>query len=149
MHHQVDQRPVAEPVAEARLREHVRRVRHRLHPAGDDELDVAGADHRVGDLDRADRRGAHLVDRVGGRLDREPGPDRRLARRRLAGAALEHLAHDHVVRLLRLDPGALERRADRDRAELGRRVRREAAAELAERRPDRADDDAAGHRFER
>ena len=58
-------RPVAEPVAEARLRERVRRVRHRLHPAGDDELGVAGADHRVGDLDRPDRGGAHLVDRVG------------------------------------------------------------------------------------
>ena len=55
---------VAHLVAEARLRQRVRRVRHRLHAARDDDLDVAGADHRVGDLDRADRRRAHLVDRV-------------------------------------------------------------------------------------
>ena len=84
-------------------------------------LDVAGADHRVGDLDRADRRGADLVDRVRRRLDRQPRGDRRLPRGRLPRAALEHLAHDHVLRLVRLDPGALERGADRDRAELGRR----------------------------
>ena len=48
--------PSPEPVAEARLLEEVRRVRHRLHPAGDDHAVVAGADHLVGDLDRADAR---------------------------------------------------------------------------------------------
>ena len=43
-------------------------------------------------------------------LDRQPGADRRLPRGRLAGAALQHLAHDHVLDLLVLDPGAVERR---------------------------------------
>ena len=117
--HQVDQRPVAEPVAEARPGERVRRVRHRLHPARDDELGVARADHRVGDLDRADRRGADLVDRVGGRLDRDPRADRRLPRRRLAGARLQHLAHDHVVGLA----AARSRRARAPRGSRSRRAR--------------------------
>ena len=32
---------------------------------------------------------------------------------------LEHLAHDHVVDLVTGDPGPVERRLDRDAAELG------------------------------
>ena len=98
--HQVDDRAVAEPVAEARLLEDVRRVRHRLHAARDDHVVVAGADHLVGDLDRAHAGGADLVDRVARDLLREPRADRRLPGRRLAGAALEHLAHDHVLDLV-------------------------------------------------
>ena len=62
--HRVDQLAVTQPVAEARLLQEVRRVGHRLHPARDDHLVIAGADHRVRDLDGADRRGADLVDRV-------------------------------------------------------------------------------------
>ena len=62
-----------------------------------------------------------------GTLDRHPGADRRLARGRLAGAGLQHLAHDHVLDLARLDAGALERGADRDRAELRRGIPGEAA----------------------
>ena len=145
--HRVDQRAVAEPVAEARLLEEVRRVRHRLHPAGDDELGVAGADHRVGDLDRADRRRAHLVDRVRRRLDRQPGADRRLPRRRLAGARLQHLAHDHVLGLVGLEADALERRPDRDRAELGRLVASRARRRACPNGVRTArDDDASGSR---
>ncbi len=108
--HQVDERPVAHPVALARLRQRVRRVRHRLHPAGDDHLDVARADHRVCDLDGADRRGADLVHRVGRDVDRDPRADRGLPRRSLAGAGLQHLAHDHVLHFAPLEADALERR---------------------------------------
>ena len=54
---------------------------------------------------------------------------------------LEHLAHDHVLGLVRLEPDALERGLDHDRAELRRLVAREPAAELAERRADGGDDD--------
>ena len=102
--HVVEELAVAEPVAEARLREQVGRVRHRLHPAGDDDVVEAGADHQVGDLDRADRRRAHLVDRVGGNLLRDPRADRRLPGGRLAGAGLQHLAHDDVADLCRVEP---------------------------------------------
>ena len=44
-----------------------------------------------------------------------------------------------------LEPDSLERGADRDRAELGRRLLLQAAAELAERRADGGDDDGAAH----
>ena len=48
-----------------------------------------------------------------------PGLDLRLARGDLALAGLQHLAHDDVLDLLGRDVGALERRLDRDAAELG------------------------------
>ena len=114
-------------------------------PARDDDLVLAGADHQIGDLDRANRRRADLVDRVGGNLDRDPGADRRLARGRLARSRLEHLAHDHVPDLARIDAGPLEPCADHDRPELGRRQRRETAAELPEGGPDGGDDHGAAH----
>src|SRR3712207_8437604 len=41
-----------------------------------------------------------------------------LPRRDLAGAGLQHLAHDHVLHLVRGDPGALQRRPDGDLTEL-------------------------------
>src|SRR5439155_7270744 len=55
------------------------------------------------------------------------------------------LAHDHVVDLLAPELDALERRTNRNRAELGRCVALEPAAETAERRADGGDDDAAAH----
>src|SRR5205823_4105090 len=67
------------------------------------------------------------------------------ARGRLARSRLQHLAHDHVLDLVGLEPRALERGADDDRPELGRRLVGERAAELAERRADGGDDDGAGH----
>ena len=69
-----------------------------------------------------------------------PAPIGRLARGRLPGSGLQHLAHDHVLRLLRLEADSLQRAADRDRAELRRLVAGEGAAELAEGRADRRDD---------
>ena len=139
--HEVDHGPVAQPVAEARLLEDVGRVRHRLHAARDDHVVVAGADHLVGDLDGANARGAHLVDGVARNLLREARAHSRLAGGRLAGAALEDLAHDHVLDLVVADVDAVERGADRDRPELGRLVVAQAASELAEGRANGRDDD--------
>ena len=53
-----------------------------------------------------------------------------------------------VLDLVRLEPGALERGADRDRPELRRGHVREAAAEPPERRPDGRDDHRACHGFQ-
>ena len=143
MHHEVDELAVAELVAEAGLRNGVRRVRHRLHAAGHDHVVVAGADHRVRDLHRADARRAHLVDRVRGHVDRQPGADGGLPRGRLAGTALEHLSHDGVLDVAVLHVHAVERAADGDRAQLGRLLGRQTAAELPERRADGRNDDGA------
>ena len=129
--HRVERLHVAHAGAEARLREHVGRLRHRLHPAGDGDLDVTGADRGVEHAGGAHARGADLVDRLGGDLLRDPGVDLRLARRDLARAGLQHLAHHDVLHLLGRDAGALERGLDGDAARArwpsGMRVRRRAS----------------------
>ena len=60
--HRVDRLHVAHAEAEAGAGQQVGSVRHRLHPAGDADLEVAGADRLVGEPDRAHARGADLVD---------------------------------------------------------------------------------------
>ena len=141
----VENLTVAQPVAKAALREHVRSARHRLHPACHDDVVPTRGDHQLGDLECPDRRRADLVDRVRGNLLRDPGSDRGLSRGRLPRPCLEHLAHHDVADVLRLDAGAIEPRADRDRAKLGRGHVREAAAKAAERRANGGDDDGVGH----
>ena len=68
---------------------------------------------------RAQPGGADLVDRLRGDLLGDAGLDLRLARGDLALTGLQHLAHHDVLDLLGLHPGALQRRLDRDAAELG------------------------------
>ena len=143
--HVVEHLAVPEPVAKPGLRQQVGSVRHRLHAAGDDDVVLAAADHQVGDLDRADRRGAHLVDRVGRDLLRDPRAYRGLPRRCLPRTRLQHLAHDHVADLAGVDGRTLERSADRDRAELRRRQAGETAAQAPEGRSHGADDHGATH----
>ena len=58
----VDELGVAVAVALARLGQQVRRLGHRLHAAGDDDLELAGADELVGHRDGAQARQADLVD---------------------------------------------------------------------------------------
>ena len=106
----VDQLGVAQAVAEARLGQQVGTLVHGLHAAGDDDLGVAGADRRGGQHDRLEPRAADAVDRRRRRRVGQTGLEERLARRRLAGAALEHLAHEDFV--------------DRRRRRLSRPVRR-------------------------
>ena len=79
----------------------VGRLRHRLHAAADRELDVAGAHGLVDHPDGAHARRAHLVDRLGGDLDRDPGVDLRLPARDLALSGLQHRAHHDVLDLRR------------------------------------------------
>ena len=60
--HRVDERGVAVLEALARLRQQVRGVGHRLHAAGDDDLELAGADQLVGQRDGVEAGEADLVD---------------------------------------------------------------------------------------
>ena len=106
VHHRVDERGVAEPEPGPRAGQQVRRLRHRLHPSGNDDLGVAGTDHLIRQVDGVQTREAHLVDRVGGDGHGDAGLDGGLAGRDLALAGLEDLAHQHVVDLVRCDPGA-------------------------------------------
>ena len=119
---------VAHPEAEARVRQQVGRLAHRLHAAGDGDLAVAGADPLVGEAERAHARGADLVDRFRGDLLRDAALDLGLARGNLALAGLQDLAEDDLLDLLGADAGALQGGLDRDarrararRAKRGRR----------------------------
>jgi len=97
VHHGVDQGGVPDAKAGAGARQEVRRLRHRLHPAGHHNVGVAGTDHLVSQVDRVETREADLVDGV--RRDRhgDAAFDRGLARRDLALAGQEDLTHEHVV----------------------------------------------------
>src|SRR5262249_25026799 len=86
-----------------------------------------------------------LVDRVGRHLLGDPGRHGCLPRGRLADPGLQHLTHDHVLDLARLERGPRERLANRNRAELRRGVRSEGATEAAEGRSHSGDDDGPAH----
>ena len=121
------------------------RVAHRLHAAGHRDLDVAGLDALVREHHRLQARAAHLVDGQRGDVVGEPALERRLARRRLAGAGRDDVAHDAFVDRRRVDAGARDRFADDQRAQLRRGEILERAEELAGGHADGADDDGFGH----
>ena len=141
----VDERPVAQPIAEARPRQEVGRAVHALHAAGDDHLGVTGPDLGGAEHDGLQSRAADAVDRRRARRHRQPTAQGRLPGGRLAGTGLEHLAHEDLIdRDIGREAAPLDSRADGDAAELDRRHLGQRAAELADRRPGGADEvDAA------
>jgi acetyl-CoA acetyltransferase len=114
--HRVDELHVAVLEAFARLRQQVRSVGHRLHPAGDDDVVLTGADQLVGERDRVDPGQADLVDRDRRNGHRNAGLVGCLAGRDLAGAGLDDLAEDDVLHLVTGDPGLLQGTLDRHSA---------------------------------
>ena len=144
-HGRIDERPVAEAIAEAGPGQEVRRAVHALHAARDDDVGVTGADLGGAEHDRLESRAADAVDRRRARRHRQTAAQRRLSSRRLAGAGLEHLAHEDLVdRDVGRQAAPLDRGSDGDAAELDRGDVGQRAAELADRRAGRADEvDAA------
>jgi hypothetical protein len=116
--HRVDQRGVAVLESLARAGQQVRCVRHRLHPARDDDVVLARGDELVGEGDRIQAGQAHLVDRERRDGHRDTAFDGCLAGGDLTGAGLQHLTHDHVVDGVARDTGAGECRFDRDSSEV-------------------------------
>ena len=106
----------------------VRRVGHRLHAAGDDDVGLAGGDHLVGEVDGVEPGQAHLVDVDRRHAHRDAGLDGGLAARHLALAGHQHLAHDRRGRPRRAPrrPARARRRwrRRRGRRRRGRRGRR-------------------------
>ena len=98
----------------------MRRARHRLLAAGDDDLGVPGLDRLGGEHDRLEARAAHLIDGERRNGGRQAGLDERLAGGRLAGAALNHLAEDDFFDRAGVDAGPDHRVTNDHGAELGR-----------------------------
>ncbi len=118
----------------------VRRVGHRLHAAGHDDVGVAHRHHLMREVDRVEARQADLVDVDRRDVHRDAGLAGSLASRYLTGAGHQHLAHDHVIDVLGSDAGPREGLGDRDAAEIGSRERCERTAHLADRGTSAGDD---------
>jgi hypothetical protein len=142
--HVVADRHVAE-LGALPLVDQVRRVGHRLHAAGHHDVELAGPDQLVGQRDRVEPGETHLVDRDGRRGHRDAGHDRGLPGGDLAGAGLQHLAHDHVLDLVGADAAALEGGLDRVAAERGGGKGLQIAEQAAHRSAGATDDYRRGH----
>ncbi|MCY1231471.1 hypothetical protein D9M72_439210 [compost metagenome] len=130
--HRVDHLEIAHLHAAAKMRA-MRRHRHGLHAAGDDDIRITGCN-----LLHAERHGtktgtAELVHAPGGFLLRKTRLHRRLTRRVLALAGLQDLAEDHLVDLACLDACALEHALDDGGAEFVRRCVGECTVEGSDR----------------
>ena len=145
VHHRVDDLLVADAVAGPGPGEEVGRLGHGLHAAGHHDVGLAGLDHLVGQVDGVDAREAHLVDGAGGHGHRDAAVDGRLAGGDLAGAGLEHLAHEDVVDLLTGEAGPLEGGLDGEATELGGGEPRQRPGQLADRRASAGQDHGTSH----
>jgi hypothetical protein len=143
--HVVDERGVAVLGALTRTEQHVRGLRHRLLAAGDDDLVLAGADELVGERNGVQAGEAHLVDGERRNVQRDAALVRGLTRGDLAGAGLEHLAHDHVVDLVAAHPGLLEGALDGVATQVGSGLRLQTAEQAADGGARTGDDDGLGH----
>jgi len=101
--HRVDGLDVAEPVAEARAGQEVRRACHGFHPAGHHDLGGAGLDRLDGAVDGFHPGAADHADLEGRHGVRQPGAERDLAGGVLPEARGEHIAHDDMLDALRVD----------------------------------------------
>src|SRR6185295_9938779 len=111
---------------------------------------VARPDRLGGEHHGLEPRPADLVDRQRRHGPRETGVNRRLAARRLAHPALEHVPHDHFFDCAVLDAGAAHGLANHEGTEPGGGKRGEAAEILADRGAAGGENDgggAVGHPF--
>lgn len=127
------------------LFEQVRCLAHRLLATGDDDLVLARPDQLVGEGDRVDARQAHLVQGQRGHVHRNTAGHCRLPSRDLARARGEHLPHDHVIDLLGRDATLLQRRLDREAAEVGPAEVLQPSEQPADRGTRTGDDHGSGH----
>ena len=130
-----------------RLGHDVRRARHRLDAAGDERVAVADHDRVGGRVDRLEPGAAQSVDRLAGDLDRQPREQRAHARDvAVVLAGLIGRAENHVVDIVRVDIGALDRGLDRDCGEIIGTHACQRTAVAADRCPDCAHDPRFAHR---
>ena len=107
----------AQPLA--RSRQQVRRVAHRLHPAGDGDLDIARRDGLLREHHSLQPGAAHLVDGQRRDVVGKAAAQRGLSGRRLADAGRDDVAHDAFLDARRVDAGAAHRFANHEGAKVG------------------------------
>ncbi|MBN7116676.1 hypothetical protein ACP87_02425 [Pseudomonas oleovorans] len=105
--HVVGHLTMAHAITTTGTRQQIRRVGHALHAAGHQHFAATGQQLVMAEHQRLHAGATHLVQR--GALHRlaQPCAQRRLARRCLALAGLQHAAHQHRVHRLGRKPGAL------------------------------------------
>ena len=105
--HVIEDAIVADAIAAACLGQQVRRVRHQLHAAGDDDIGAACGNEIVRQHGGLHARAAHLVDGGGAGRIGQAGAAHGLAGGGLALAGLQHVAHQHLVDAVCGDAGPL------------------------------------------
>ena len=132
-------RPVL--VAGPGVQQQVRRPGHGLHPARHHHVVLAQPDQLRRECDGVQAGQAHFVHRQRWNGHADARRDRGLPGGDLPGARLQHLAHDHVLHLVRGYLRAVEGGRDRDAAQVAGRLAGEGPEQAADRRPGAADDD--------
>jgi hypothetical protein len=132
---------MAHAIAAARLGQQIGRIAHALHAAGDGHGVRSGGQQVVRQHGRLHARAAHLVHGCAADGLRNAGAERGLPGRCLAHARRQDAAEDHFAHLIRRDPGALQRSAYGDGAQLRRAHGRQFALKASHGRARHADDD--------
>src|SRR3984885_1530483 len=133
--HRIDRQPVPHPETGPRLRQQIRSISHRLHPASDHNLRVLGLNRLRSKRYRFQSRTTHLVHCKRAHLFGETSVNCRLPRRVLSHSRLEHAAHNAFVDLRCVQPRPSYRLAHRKRPDLWRRKRLQRPLKLPHRRP--------------
>jgi hypothetical protein len=103
MDERVDQFSVSQAISAPRLGQQVGCARHAFHPASNDERRFTGADERGSQRHRLETAAAHLVDRQRADRFRETAAQRRLTGRRLPKPGADHIPHNALIDLRRVN----------------------------------------------
>ena len=136
--HVVDHAAMSDPRAAAHLGQQIRRVGHRFHAAGDDDVGLTGGQPVPRRHRRGHARAAHLVQRRGRHPIVQARGEGGLSRRGLPQTRREHAAHHHRVHAL--PATALQRPRDRRAAQRGCVDGRQGTLKAAHRRARRTRD---------
>ena len=138
---------MAHAQAGAGLLDHIGRVGHAFHAAGDHHAVAAGLEQVMRQHHGLQARAAQLVDGGAAGGGRQAGIQRCLAGRALLEAGGQYAAHDHFLHVGRLDTGTGHGLADGKGAQLHGRHAGQAALEATHGGAGAADDDDIGHRY--
>ena len=141
----VDEMLIAKAITGAGAERHVRRARHRLHAAREDDLGLVKTDQVIGERNCAHARGADLVDGLRAALDRDARAGRDLACHRVHLAGLDDRADKGVVNVGRAHATALKCGLRGSNAEIDGTRAGEIATKAAEGGASSADEDGTSH----